>query len=267
MSDLQATFAEIIKTMQKEKPQVLYLGKTVAVSECAAMVLAAGGKFDRAADPAVLTKGKAQVLFLDMDGFKGEKEGKFLLQVAEAGAKAVPIVLHLHNCHFSKSATVVAGELLEKKLVQVLSGSVEDLAVLLEGKAGDNLHTEAKKAQLAGLAAKKFQCVCCVNEGPQAFVSDGKREVVLNGGDTLLELLPGLGGVATSLYACCAAATKDMFAATVLGQILLSEGSVLARHFTEKKDGPGTFAVRLIDGVYNIVNHWDVFQMQMKKMQ
>jgi hydroxyethylthiazole kinase-like sugar kinase family protein len=162
---------------------------------------------------------------------------------------------------------VVAGELLEKKLVQVMSGSAEDLAVLLEGKVSGDLNTEAKKAQLAGLAAKKYQCVCCVNEGPQAFVSDGKREVVLNGGDTLLELLPGLGSVATSLYACCAAATQDMFAATVLGQILLSEGSVLARHFTEKKDGPGTFAVRLIDGVYNIVNHWDVFQMQMKKMQ
>jgi hydroxyethylthiazole kinase len=296
-SDLQASFTTIVKAIGTKKPLVTLLGPGGKTPACAALVFGMGGKFTRAvaADAAELAA-VSQALLVDLDQLNPETGNAITKALTTAKTKATPVVLVVTGAELVPGRRAMALSLLGKKAVAIVRGNYNECASLIGADklpAGATAEELAELAQnLAGMAAEKFGCVFCVDGGGTVYVSDGKREVVLNNAAAaLLGKVPANPVLAGAVTACCAAvalpgaggkvsagktnaATKigaagsgEAFAAAALGQVLLGEGAVLAKHFTEKKDGPGTFAVRLVDGVYNIVQNWDVFQMQMKKME
>ena len=44
----------------------------------------------------------------------------------------------------------------------------------------------------------------------------------------------------------------------MLGLIIMGQAAELAAGLLEKKDGPGMFKVRLIDGIYHVVTKWNL---------
>lgn len=273
MSELQAGFTAIVKEIGKRKPLVSLLGPGGKTPACAALVFAMGGKFTRAvaADAEALSSVSQAVLF-DLDQLSPERGTTVLNATRVMKEKQVPLVMVVTGTDLVPARRTMALTLLNKHLVKIVRGNYNECASLLgEPKlpAGVTVAELSDLAQnLAGVAAQKFACVFCVDAGSTVYISDGKREVVLNtAAAALLSKVPAQPVLAGAVAACCAGASADAFTAAALGQVILGEGAVLAKHFTEKKDGPGTFAVRLVDGVYNILENWDVFQMQLKKME
>lgn len=274
-SDLQANFTTIVKAIGTKKPLVTLLGPGGKTPACAALVFGMGGKLTRAvnADAAELAA-VSQALLVDLDQLNPDTGNAITKALTAAKAKATPVVLVVTGAELVPGRRAMALALLGKKQVVIVRGNYNECASLIGADklpAGATADELAQLAQnLAGVAAEKFGCVFCVDGGANVYVSDGKREVVLNSAAAaLLSRVPANPVLAGAVTACCAGASgdSDAFAVAALGQVILGEGAVLAKHFTEKKDGPGTFAVRLVDGVYNIVQNWDVFQMQMKKME
>lgn len=272
MSDLQASFTTIVKEIAARKPLVTLLGPGGKTPACAALVFGIGGRFTRAvpADVAELTAA-SNALLLDLDQLDPQRAAAITMAVAEAKHHKLPVVLVLTGTDLVAARRELAQKLLTAGSITIARGTYSECAGVLgtpklpQGATGEEVATLA--VNLAGIAAQKFGSVFCVDAGATVYVSEGKREVVLNtAAAALLSKVPAHPVLAAALYACCAGANADAFAAAALGQVILGEGAVLAKHFTEKKDGPGTFAVRLVDGVYNIVQNWDVFQMQMQKM-
>lgn len=272
MSDLQASFTTIVKEITVRRPLVTLLGPGGKTPACAALVFGIGGRFTRAvaADAAELAA-VSNALLVDLDQLDTERAAAIITAAGAAKLHKLPVVLVLTGTDIVTARRELAQKLLTDGEITIVRGTYNECAVVLgipglpQGAAGEEVATLAEN--LAGVAAQKFGSVFCVDAGANVYVSEGKREVVLNtAAAALLSKVPAHPVLAAALYACCAGANADAFAAAALGQVILGEGAVLAKHFTEKKDGPGTFAVRLVDGVYNIMQNWDVFQMQMQKM-
>lgn len=268
--DLKNAFGELVDNMRKMRPVVHHITNYVTAESCADICLAAGGSPVMADEPEEVEEitGGADALVLNLGTISFNKQIAMERAAETAKKNNIPVILDPVGVMASGMRLAFALKLLQKGYIDIVRGNYSECAALLEGKAlgkgvdvCDESAEEGAALKVAKEAAAKFGCVFAVT-GEVDNISNGKQVLMLNNGHPLLEDITGSGCMTSTLIGCCAAATTDMLVAAALGVVIMGQSAELAANFLEKKDGPGMFKVRLIDGVYHITTKWNLINLQ-----
>jgi hydroxyethylthiazole kinase len=85
--------------------------------------------------------------------------------------------------------------------------------------------------------------------GETDLVTDGARAAVIANGHPLMTKVTAMGCAASALIAACLAVEPDAWRATVAGLLIVGVAGELA---AAKSQGPGSFAVAILDELYNL---------------
>ena len=85
--------------------------------------------------------------------------------------------------------------------------------------------------------------------GETDLVSDGERLATIANGHALMAKVTAMGCAASALVAACLAVEQDAWRATAAALTMIGIAGELA---AAKANGPGSFAVAIIDALYNL---------------
>lgn len=85
--------------------------------------------------------------------------------------------------------------------------------------------------------------------GKTDLVTDGERVMTVSNGDLLMAKVTAMGCAGSALVAACLAVDTDVFRASAAALMVIGVAGELA---AEKSPGPGSFAVTIIDALYNL---------------
>ncbi len=267
--NLKTEFGELVSKLRSERPVIHHLTNYVTAESCADICLAAGGSPIMADEPEEMeeiVKG-ADAVLINIGTLNLTKMIAMESAAEYAVMKGIPVILDPVGVMGSSLRLAFALKLLEKNLINIVRGNFSECDALLrgvcEGRGVDSLdegEPEGEALRVAKAAAEKFSCVFAVT-GAVDHISNGKQALVLNNGHPLLQDITGSGCMTSTLVACCAAVADDMLAAAALGVVIMGQSAELAANFLEKKDGPGSFKVRLLDCVYHVTTKWNLVNL------
>lgn len=269
-----ASFGDIIKSLRDKTPVIHHITNYVTAENCADIALAAGASpvmADAPEEVAAVT-GKADALVLNLGTISRDRIKAIELAAASGAAKGIPVILDPVGVMTSSLRLDFALSLLNKGQISIVRCNLSECKALLSGSAAEGKGVDSMEVQDAAAeslraardAAKKFKCVFAVT-GKTDNISDGKQALVLNTGHPMLKSITGAGCMTSTLVACCAAVTRDMMTAAALGAVIMGQSAELAAGFLEKKDGPGSFKVRVVDCVYHVTSKWGLVNMPGEK--
>jgi hydroxyethylthiazole kinase len=96
--------------------------------------------------------------------------------------------------------------------------------------------------------ARRHKTVVALS-GETDWVTDGERLAIIANGHPLMAKVTAMGCVASALIAACLAIEPDAWRASAAALEILGVAGELA---AAKADGPGSFAVAIIDALYNL---------------
>lgn len=168
--------------------------------------------------------------------------------VAAAGEAGTPWVLDPVAAGALAWRTGLAEELLRVAAPAVVRGNASEVLALaggLGGKGVDAVDTPEAAAATARAVAEKHGCVVAVS-GPVDHVTDGERLVRIANGHPWLTRVTGVGCSLGALIAAFAAVTPDRLVAASAATATLT---VAADAAAARSQGPGSFAVALLDEI------------------
>ena len=269
--NLNADFGEIINKVRDKKPVVHMISNYVTAESVADITLAAGGSPVMADEPEEMEEIVlgADALVINLGTINYNKMISMERACTVAKDKGIPVVLDPVGVMSSSLRLEFALKLLESGFISIVRGNYSECKALVleetKGKGVDTLDAgadaEGEALKMAQKGANKYGCVFAVT-GSVDNISDGKRAVVLNNGHPLLQDITGSGCMTSALVGTCAAVAEDMLVAAACGIVIMGQSAELAANFLEKKDGPGMFKVRLIDGVYHVTTKWNLVHLE-----
>ena len=272
--NMKGDFKTIIEDILGTKPVIHHITHYVTARDCADAALAAGASpvmADEEDEVADFTA-DADVLVLNLGSFNHRTMASMELAAKTAQENRVPVVLDPVGVMSSRLRLQFAEKLLEAGYITVVRGNFSECSALLHAGEEDGdrdngghgvdsaaAQNQAETFKLVRDCAARYGCIFIVS-GATDCVSDGKRAVVLNGGNPLMTSITGAGCMATTIVAACVAVADDKMEGAILGMIIMGQAAELSAGLLEKKDGPGMFKVRLIDCIYHVVHKWNLIQ-------
>lgn len=272
--NLNADFGEIISRVRDTKPVIHMLTNYVTAESCADVTLAMGASPIMADEPEemedIVMGADAVVINL------GTLNYNTMIAMERAAAVAkdrkLPVILDPVGVMSSGLRLEFALKLLEEGYISIVRGNYSECWALVSEQTGGGrgvdtvVEGEAKAAEEAALklaqqGALKYGAVFAVT-GAVDNISDGKRAVVLNNGHPLLQDITGSGCMTSALVAACATAQEDLLVAAACGIVIMGQAAELAANLLDKKDGPGMFKARLLDGVYHVTTKWNLVHLE-----
>ena len=263
--NMKGEFAQIIEYLQNGKPVLHHITNYVTARDCADAALAVGASpvmADAAGEVAEFTAA-SDALVLNLGALNEARMETMELAAETAKKSKIPVVLDPVGVMSSNVRLEFAIKLLQAGYITIVRGNYSECKALLEmeisGQGVDSLQTPDQGEALKTVkdASRQYKCIFAMT-GAVDYISDGKRAMMINGGDPLMRCITGGGCMTTTVVAACAAAAEDKFAGAMLGLIIMGQAAELAKGLMEKKDGPGMFKVRLIDGIYHVVTKWNL---------
>lgn len=272
--NLNADFGEIINKIRANKPVVHLISNYVTAESVADVTLAAGASPVMADEPEEMEEIVlgADALVINLGTINYHRMISMERAATVAKDKGIPVVLDPVGVMSSSLRLEFALKLLEQGFISIVRGNHSEIKAIvteeLKGKGVDSLEqgedAQAEALKLAQEGANKYGCVFAVT-GAADSITDGKRAVVLNNGHPMLKDITGAGCMTSALIGACAAVGEDMLVAAACGIVILGQGAELAANFLDKKDGPGMFKVRLMDGVYHVTSKWNLVHLEPEK--
>lgn len=272
--NLNADFGEIINKIRANKPVVHLISNYVTAESVADVTLAAGASPVMADEPEEMEEIVlgADALVINLGTINYNRMISMERAATVAKDKGIPVVLDPVGVMSSSLRLEFALKLLEQGFISIVRGNHSEIKAIvteeLKGKGVDSLEqgedAQAEALKLAQEGANKYGCVFAVT-GVADSITDGKRAVVLNNGHPMLKDITGAGCMTSALIGACAAVSEDMLVAAACGIVILGQGAELAANFLDKKDGPGMFKVRLMDGVYHVTSKWNLVHLEPEK--
>ncbi|MFD3579523.1 hydroxyethylthiazole kinase [Streptomyces sp. NPDC058644] len=245
--------ADVIASLRTSAPLVHCL-TNVVVSQFTANVLLAAGAAPAMVHSAEEAGALARVaggVLVNLGTVTSVTAAAMRVAVTEAAGAGRPWVLDPVAVGPLPWRTELARELLESAPPAVVRGNASEILALDGGTGGRGVDsTDAPEAALAaaGALARRYGCAVAVS-GPEDVLTDGTRVVRLANGHPLLTLVTGTGCSLGALVAACTAVTGDALLAATAATGLLT---VAAEDAATRSAGPGTFAVALIDALYEL---------------
>ena len=263
--NMKGDFAQIIEDLQSAKPVLHHITNYVTARDCADVALAIGASpiMADAAEEIVEFTAESDALVLNLGTLNEARMEAMELAVETAKEEKIPVVLDSVGVMSSNLRLEFAIKLLRTGHITIVRGNYSECKALLDqeirGQGVDSLQMPDQGEALRTVkdAALQYKCIFAMT-GAVDYISDGKRALMINGGDPLMRCITGGGCMTTSVVAACAAVAEDKFAGAMLGLVIMGQAAELAKGLMEKKDGPGMFKVRLVDSIYHVVTKWNL---------
>jgi hydroxyethylthiazole kinase len=181
---------------------------------------------------------RADALLVNLGTFDSERQKAALLAIAEARKAHVPWVLDPVFIDRSKPRTAFARSLVAKRPHALRLNRAE-----FEALAGDTFDPQA----LAGFARKRRTVMGLTGEID--LVHDGEKQAAIANGHPLMARVTAMGCAGSALVAACLAVEPDPFVATAAALIAMGVAGEMA---AERARGPGSFAIEIVDALYNL---------------
>ncbi|MGW5731349.1 MULTISPECIES: hydroxyethylthiazole kinase [Streptomyces] len=249
----RAAVADVSASLRASAPLVHCL-TNVVVSQFTANVLLAAGAAPAMVHSAEEAGALARVaggVLVNLGTVTSVTAAAMRVAVTEAAGAGRPWVLDPVAVGPLPWRTALARELLESTPPAVIRGNASEILALDGGAGGRGVDsTDVPEAALAAAdaLARRYGCAVAVS-GPEDVLTDGTRVVRLANGHPLLAVVTGTGCSLGALVAACTAVTDDALLAATAATGLLT---VAAEDAATRSAGPGTFAVALIDALYEL---------------
>jgi hydroxyethylthiazole kinase len=232
--------AEIAARLRTRRPRIHVLTSPVAQTFTANMLLAAGAEpsmtFSPEEVPAFVAS--ADALLINLGMLDRVRRDALLTAIDVAKEAGVPWVLDPVKIEVSPSRLEFARRLIELEPALVHANHAEFL-----GLAG----IEAGEPAVREFAVHTISTLAVTGEVD--IVTDGKRLVRVANGHALMDRVTAMGCAGTAVAAAFRAVEPDPILAAVAALVVIGVAGEIAA--TAAK-GPGSFAVEIIDALYNL---------------
>ena len=238
--DMARNAAAVLDRLRTRCPRVHCITNAVAQNFTANALLAAGcvPSMTLSGEEIAAFVGRSHALLVNLGTFDRERRQAAEIAVQIASRDNVPWVLDPVFIDRSAARTDFARELvaLGPKVVRLNHAEFSALA-------GGEL-------TLAAVAAyARARNVVVGLSGETDLVTDGERVATIDNGHPLMAKVTAMGCAASALIAACLAVEPDAWRASAAALMTIGIAGELA---AEKAQGPGSFAVGIIDALHNL---------------
>ena len=232
--------SDILARLRARAPRVHCITNAVAQNFTANVLLAAGcvPSMTLSAEEIGPFVAGAQGLLVNLGTFDSERRKATEIAVAAAARHSLPWVLDPVFVDRAPPRAAFARELIGRKPSVARLNHAEFHAL-----AG---HAPSRDAVAAFSGANR---IVVGLSGETDLVTDGERIVALENGHPLMAKVTAMGCAGSALVAACLAVEPDAFHATVAALLMIG---IAGEQAAEKADGPGSFAIAIIDALYNL---------------
>ncbi|MGC1446853.1 MAG: hydroxyethylthiazole kinase [Xanthobacteraceae bacterium] len=232
----------VLARIRERAPRVHCITNTVAQQYTANMLLAAGAVPSMTLSPQEIGAfvAGADALLVNLGTFDAERRSAVEAALSVAAANGKPWLLDPVFIERSPARSEFARGLLGRRPAVVRLNQAEFAALSINDQAGD------APARLA----KSHGAIVALT-GRVDIVADGARRVTIANGDPLMGQVTAMGCAGSALVCAALAVERDPWLATIAALTAFGiAGEVAARD----ADGPGSFAVGIIDALHNLDN-------------
>jgi hydroxyethylthiazole kinase len=241
-----------LRTIRERRPLVHQITNYVVMNETANATLALGALpvMAHATDEVAEMAGIASSLVLNIGTLSPPWVEAMLIAGQTATERGIPIVLDPVGAGATRYRTETAKRILDAVDVTVLRGNAGEVATLVgadaEVRGVESIGAGMEPAELAREAARALGVVASVT-GAVDHVSDGERVLAVANGHELLVSVTGTGCMSSAVTGCFLAGKPE--APLEAAAEALAAFGVAAEDAADGALGPGTFHVRLYDGL------------------
>lgn len=249
-----AAIAACLAAVRTARPLVHHITNAVTINDCANITLCAGAAPVMASAPeeAAEMAGIASVLVLNIGTLTTAQIESMLIAGRAANARGIPVILDPVGAGATAMRTEAAERLLAELEVAVLKGNAGEIGVLArtggEVRGVDSAGCEGDPASVAAACARRYGTVV-VMTGPEDYISDGTRTLVVANGDPLMDRLSGTGCMTASVVGAFAAAGEDLVLASAAACAAFCRAGERAAAVAR---GPYSFRTALFDEMANL---------------
>lgn len=245
---------DLREKVRQERPLVYNLTNNVVTNVTANILLAAGARpimSEGAAEADALARA-ADALVLNIGTLHTRQITYFLKAGAYANEYGKPVVLDPVGVGATPYRDITAKQLLGEVKMALIRGNYGEISYLAGGGGAVNgVDTASKELPLE--AFKKFSVATgavVVATGKRDYATDGQLLLTSDTGHEWLQYVTGTGCALTSLMAAFTAVApkESLLAATAA----VAFYGAAAEKAAAKSKGPGSFAVKFIDALYNL---------------
>jgi hydroxyethylthiazole kinase len=238
--DLPGITADILERVRQRRPRVHCITNAVAQNFTANMLLAAGALPSMTIAPKEVRAfaARADALLVNLGTFDAERQKASLAAVAVVSKARIPWVLDPVFIDRSPPRAALARKLVRKKPTALRLNAAE-FGALARGRSDEQA--------LARYATSNKTVIGLTGE--RDFVRDATRIATISNGDALMARVTAMGCAGSALLAAYLAVERDTFNATVAALVVMGVAGEIA---ASRARGPGSFAVEMIDALYNL---------------
>ena len=239
-SELPIVAADVLDRLRERRPRVHCITNAVAQNFTANMLLAAGAVPSMTIAPSEIKAfvARADALLIKLGTFDAERQKASLAAVATANKQRIPWVLDPVFIDRSPPRARLAKQLAALAPRAVRLNPAEFGALAGEKSDDGSLARYAKtRRTVVGLT------------GERDLVCDASRFAIIANGHPLMARVTAMGCAVSALTAACLAVEGDAWLATAAALILIGVAGEIA---AERARGPGSFAMEIVDAVYDL---------------
>jgi hydroxyethylthiazole kinase len=240
--------ADVLARIRERAPRVHCITNSVAQQYTANMLLAAGAvpSMTISADEIGAFVGGANALLVNLGTFDRERKSAIDEAVKTAAEKKLPWLLDPVFVDRSPARAQFGRRLLAAGPTVVRLNHAEFAA--LAGRSAD--HGADHGADLAApMGFAQANATIIALTGNVDIVSDGPRRIAIANGDPLMALVTAMGCAGAAFVCAALAVETDAWLATLTGLAAFGVAGELA---AQKAEGPGSFAVAMIDALHRL---------------
>ncbi len=250
----QFDLKNLLGRMRKERPLVHNITNYVVMNFTANTLLAMGASPVMAHAPEEVEEmaGLAGSLVINIGTLSSPWIDSMLMAGRKANSLGVPVIFDPVGSGATNLRTRTSRTIARELEIAVVRGNASEvLSLAAEGtatKGVDSVHSVDDAMQAGKEIAKQVGSVVAIT-GKEDLITDGLKVVRCRNGHPLMGCITGAGCAATATIAAFAAVTDDALEAAAAGLALFGLAGELA---AEKARSPGSFAVALVDALYEI---------------
>ena len=231
---------DILARLRARAPRIHCITNAVAQNFTANVLLAAGCVPSMTLSPEEIGAfvAGAQGLLVNLGTFDAERREATDIAVGTATQKKLPWVLDPVFIERAPPRTAFARELMGRGPAAVRLNHAEFSAL-----GGGTMTREN------AIAYARAKHTVVALSGETDLITDGERVAAVANGHALMAKVTAMGCAGSALVTACLAVEPDAFRAAVAALAIMGVAGELAG---EKSEGPGSFAVAIIDALHNL---------------
>jgi hydroxyethylthiazole kinase len=238
--ELPQVAAALLERLRAQRPRVHCITNAVAQNFTANVLLAAGcvPSMTLSAEEIAAFVAGAQALLVNLGTFDRERREATGIAVETARQGNVPWVLDPAFIDRSTPRAAFARELVTRAPGAIRLNRAEFSALT---------DSEPSRQALAAYAHEKKTVLAL--SGETDWIGDGERLASIANGHALMAKVTAMGCAASALVAACVGVEADTWRATAGALVIVGVAGELAG---AKAQGPGSFAVAILDALHNL---------------